>query len=231
MDRAEFERWAAETAERDRRAMAVDKVWWVFWWAMVALFVGVLLAVLTMAQAHAQDIPREAVKHRANLTRISHAEWGLDAPVAAFAAQIHQESGWQADAVSRVGAQGMAQFMPATATWWCERLGTARAACLPANPVWAMRAMVGYDRWLFERVRGPAEFDRLWAALRSYKGGLGHWQAESRAAGSVARAQVDAACGRAKRAALHCPENLGYPRRILLVLQPRYLGWGRGVAA
>lgn len=211
--------------------MARDRARMVFVWALVVWLVVVLLVAVTMASAHAQELPRAAVKHRAELTRIAHAEWGLDAPIAAFAAQIHQESGWRADAVSRVGAQGMAQFMPATASWWCERLGMTAAACLPTNPTWAMRALVGYDRWLFERVRGATEADRMWAALRAYNGGLGHWQAEAKAAGSVARVAVDAACGQTRRHVSHCPENLGYPRRILLVLQPRYLGWGRGVQA
>lgn len=211
--------------------MATDRARVVIGWALVALAIGVLLGVLTAVSAHAQEVPRVAVKHRAELTRIAHAEWGLDAPIAAFAAQIHQESGWRPDAVSRVGAQGMAQFMPATASWWCERLGMAAAACVPTNPTWAMRALVGYDRWLFERVRGATEADRMWAALRAYNGGLGHWQAEARVAGSTARTAVDAACGQARRHVSHCPENLGYPRRILLVLQPRYLGWGRGVQA
>lgn len=194
-------------------------------------FIAVVIGCIVPTCGHAQEIPRAALKHRADLVRIAHAEWGLDAPIAAFAAQIHQESGWNPAAVSQVGAQGLTQFMPATTRWWCGLAGTPAAQCIPTNPVWAMRAMVGYDRWLFERVRGGSEFDRLWAALRSYNGGLGHWQAEARAAGSMARAQVDAACGRAKRAAVHCTENLGYPRRILLTLQPRYLVWGRGVAA
>ncbi|WZB64465.1 lytic transglycosylase domain-containing protein [Achromobacter xylosoxidans] len=41
----------------------------------------------------------------------------MDAPVSTFAAQIHQESAWRPGAVSAVGAQGMAQFMPATSSW------------------------------------------------------------------------------------------------------------------
>lgn len=40
------------------------------------------------------------------------------------------------------------------------------------------------------------------------------------------RTQIDAACGSARRAALHCRENLGYPARILHTLQARYAGWG-----
>lgn len=192
------------------------------------LMAAVLLLVASITQA--ADIPRAALHHRADLVRIAHAEWGLDAPIAAFAAQVHQESGWNPEAVSRVGARGMAQFMPATARWWCEVNKLSVEACQPSNPVWAMRALVGYDRWLFERSRGATEFDRFWAALRAYNGGLGHWLAEAKIAGSHDRLTVDAACGQARRSAVHCPENLGYPRRILLTLQPRYLAWGRGLS-
>lgn len=200
-----------------------------FWIVMLcALAVGIFAG----KPCAASDIPRAALKHRADLTRAAHAAWGLDAPVAAFAAQIHQESGWNPAAVSQVGARGMAQFMPATAQWWCAANGLAASACQPANPIWAMRALVGYDRWLFERVRGASEFDRLWAALRAYNGGLGHWQKEAATVSpALDRQTVDSACGKARRHASFCPENLGYPRRILTLLQPRYLSWGRGVSA
>lgn len=200
-------------------------------WALVVCAALLSLAMLPLL-AHAQDVPRTAIKHRAALTRAAHAAWGLDAPVAAFAAQIHQESGWNPEAVSRVGAVGMAQFMPATARWWCEANGLSAAECQPTNPTWAMRALVGYDRWLFDRVRGPSEFDRLWAALRAYNGGLGHWQQEAATVRpALDRQAVDSACGKARRHPSFCPENLGYPRRILTLLQPRYLAWGRGVSA
>jgi membrane-bound lytic murein transglycosylase MltF len=84
---------------------------------------------------------------------------------------------------------------------------------------------VGYNVYLYKRTPPPfADYDRLWLALRGYNGGEGHWQAEARTTGLAqpAREQIDAACGQARRAALHCAENLGYPRRILVVLQPRY---------
>ena len=189
------------------------------------------LVVLCVPQAIAQ-VPTEAGRYRAELVRAAHSQWGLDAPVAALAAQVHQESGWNPEAVSHVGAKGLAQFMPATATWWCQVNGLSTADCQPTNPTWALRALVGYDKWLWDRI--PARYgahDRLWAALRAYNGGLGHWQQESKLAGAVnpSRDQVDGACGRAKRAAVHCTENLGYPARILAKLQPRYLTWGPGV--
>ena len=186
---------------------------------------------LTAAQAlMTTDATAKASRYRADLVRIAHATAGLDAPVPLFAAQIHQESGWNPGAVSRVGARGMAQFMPATAKWRCDLNGQAAEACSPQNPTWAMRALIGYDLWLYQRVRGQSEADRWWAALRSYNGGLGHWQAEAaKARPATDRAAIDAACGKAKRHPLHCKENLDYPRRIMQVIQPRYQAWGRAV--
>lgn len=208
------------------REIAIDLVM-----AVIEMFFVAIL-VLSPLSVFAAEVPREALRYQRDLTRIAHATWGLDAPVAAFAAQIHQESGWNPQAVSHVGAKGMAQFMPATAQWWCDLNNLSATDCQPTNPVWAMRGLVGYDRWLFERVRGTSEFDRLWAALRAYNGGLGHWQKEAATVRpALDRQTVDAACGKARRHISHCAENLGYPQRILIVLQPRYLGWGRGVSA
>lgn len=193
----------------------------------------IVLLMLPAAMACAQTVPAGALKHRAELTRTARSVWGLDAPVATFAAQVHQESAWRADAVSRVGAKGLTQFMPATATWIAATFPQALGPADPFNPSWAMAAMVRYDLWLYERT--PVSYglcDRMWVVLRAYNGGLGHWQAEARATGLQVptRHQVDAACGQARRAALHCRENLGYPERILTRLEPVYeaAGWGGG---
>ena len=193
---------------------------------MLRALILVLLAGIVWP-AHAQQIPHRAHQYRRELVRQAHAQWGLQAPVAALAAQVHQESAWRPDAVSHVGARGLAQFMPATARWWCERESI--DDCLPHNPTWALRAMVGYDKFLFDRAPPHlSDFDRLWLALRSYNGGERHWQDEARSTGlrKPTREQIDAACGRARRHPKHCAENLGYPRRILHTLQPLYKGWG-----
>jgi len=198
------------------------------WATLIIGLIALAVGAFWPGQAHAQTMPRAALKYRADLTREARQVWGLNAPIAVFAAQIHQESGWNPQAVSRVGARGMAQFMPATAQWIAS-IDPALASGDATNPRWAIRALVRYNDWLVKRVQGASEFDRLWAALRAYNGGLGHWQMEAKAAQSTQRQAVDAACGKAKRHASFCPENLGYPRRILIVLQPLYLGWGRGV--
>jgi soluble lytic murein transglycosylase-like protein len=196
-------------------------------WAVLLVFALWVMSGLLVA-AYAQ-VPPDATRHQATLLREAQRQWGLQPPLAALAAQVHQESGWNPNAVSRVGARGMAQFMPATTRWWCERMGTPAEECLPHNPVWALRALVGYDLFLYQRAPAyHARFDRLWLALRGYNGGEGNWQAEARTTGvpQPTRLQIDAACGKARRAALHCAENLNYPRRILLTLQPRYASWG-----
>ena len=196
----------------------------------LAAAVGLVLAcaLLSFVLPARAQVPQAAQQHRALLVRTAHAAWGLDAPVAVFAAQVHQESAWRPDAVSRVGAQGLAQFMPATSRW-IAGIDPALAAQQPFSPAWALRALVIYDRWLYDRT--PAHYtprERMHVALRAYNGGLGHWQAEAAATGAArpTLAQVDAACGKARRAAVHCAENLGYPHRILVLIQPRYAAWG-----
>jgi len=176
----------------------------------------------------AQQPQAAALPYRADLTRTARAVWGLEAPVPVFAAQIHQESGWRADAVSPVGALGLAQIMPATAKW-IATVDPQLAGAQPYNPAWAMRAMVVYDQNLYGQA--PARYtprERMWVALRGYNGGIGHWRNEAQATGLSAptREQVDAACGKASRSVKHCAENLGYPKRILVDYQPRYAAWG-----
>lgn len=189
---------------------------------LAATVIGMSLAGCTPVQA--STIPPAAEKHRALLIREARLQFGLDAPVARLAAQVHQESAWRTDARSPVGAQGLAQFMPGTATWITEvyprQLG---GGPTPYSPGWALRALAVYDRHLYDRTQGHTECDRWWLTLRKYNGG-GHIRAESHnAVDPLDRHAVDAACGSARRSAKHCPENLGYPRRILLRWEPMYL--------
>lgn len=181
------------------------------------------------AWAEPPTMPRAALKYRADLIRSARLAWGLNAPVAAMAGQVHQESGWRPDARSPY-AHGLAQFTPATADW-IGGIDPALAGADTGNPVWALRALARYDRWLHDRITpADGECDKWWGTLRGYNGGLGHWLKESRlAAPESDRRAIDAQCGRASRHVSHCRENLAYPRAILFKWQPLYTSWGAGV--
>lgn len=201
---------------------------WLIWVSICMPFLLWILAGVAVAA----EVPSSCARYQRDLMRAANAEIGLDAPVPVFAAQLYQESSCNPQAVSSVGAEGMAQFMPATAKWWCDLNHLSAAECQTGNPVWAIQALVGYDKWLYDRVKGNTELDRWWAALRAYNGGLGHWLKEAATVRpALDHKTVDAACGKASRNKSFCAENLGYPRRILLVLQARFLSWGTGVDA
>jgi len=219
-----FQRDLARVSRWQRLAQLIASI------VTLLVLLGAVLTFCSQAKAAAAPLPPQAsLAYRSDLVRTARAVWGLNAPVAAFAAQVHQESAWKPGAVSHVGAAGLAQFMPATSKW-IAGIDPALQLNQPFNPAWALRALVRYDLWLFERTpKSYSDRDRMWVALRAYNGGLGHWQAEARNAVGTDRAAIDAACGTAKRARVHCIENLGYPRRILIDLQPRYLTWGRGL--
>jgi len=193
-----------------------------------------VMLVACASLAKAETIPAAALKHRAELTRCGRYAFGLDAPVATLAGQVHQESRWRADATSPVGARGLAQFMPATSRW-IAGVVPELSANAPYNPGWALRALAEYDRWLWDRVHARDECQRMAMALSAYNGGLG-WV--RRDAALAARRGADPLvwfgevehCN-AGRSAAAFRENRGYPKRILLTLEPLYMtaGWGRGV--
>lgn len=195
--------------------------------ARVALALVLTLAVFLPLLAWAQ-VPPAAARYRGELTRQARLVFGLEAPVATLAAQVHQESAWRPDARS-IYAHGLAQFTPDTAEW-IGGVDAALAGADTGNPAWSLRALAVYDRWLLDRVKGVTACDRWWAGLRAYNGGLGHWQKEARlAAPSLDRGAIDARCGQASRHVKHCRESLAYPRLILLKWQPLYASWGPGV--
>ena len=96
------------------------------------------------------------------------AENGL--PVEFFARVIWQESRFNALAVSRKGAQGIAQFMPRTADW--------HGLSDPFNPIEALKHSASYLRELREK------FGNLGLAAAGYNAGPGRvseWLAGTRA--------------------------------------------------
>lgn len=202
------------------------------WLCMLAI---VLLTACHPAPACADTIPSDAAQYRRTLQRAAHAEWGLTAPVATMAAQVHQESRWQAQARSPMGAQGLAQFMPGTSAWMASLYPAVLGANQPFNPGWALRAMVAFDHWLY--ARNPARNDcERWAfVLAAYNGGQG-WVNRDRRLASAKGADSLAWFGHverhnAGRSASNFNENRHYPRAILLRWEPLYMAasWGMGV--
>lgn len=211
--------------------------------ALATLFLGFFLALGmvcafwvfgTIVHAAEITIPRAAEQHKGTLTRAARAYWGLDAPVAVFAAQVHTESWWRNDTVSHVGAQGLAQFMPATARWLPSVMPeTGKPA--PFNPAWSLRALCAYDRWLWERTGAWSDYERMAFTLSAYNGGHG-WvlrdKAKARKLGKDDRrwfGHVENVNAGRSRAAF--AENRQYPRRILQERQQVYAraGWGPGL--
>ncbi len=199
------------------------------------LWVAVMSLGLTWcsAPAFADGIPRAAEIHKRTLIRTAHAGWGLDAPIATFAAQVHQESRWRPDVTSPAGAQGLAQFMPATAQWMSDIYPATLGPAEPYNPGWAMRAMVAYDQWLYQRVRAINECHRWAMTLAAYNGGLG-WVFRDRdmalASGASQLVWFDEIEPfNAGRSGANFRENRHYVRIILLRWEPLYSHWGAGV--
>lgn len=202
---------------------------------LIALAVGVLVYALLSLPAHAAapgarpNIPVRADGYAKLLEREAIGRFGLNAPVALLAAQLHQESGWRSDAQSPY-AQGLAQFTPSTAAWIpgvCSDLGAPNVW----DARWSIRAQACYMRHLYGQLADTATPCDRWAmALAAYNGGLG-WLNRDRLLASAKGADYARWFANvelhSERAAWAIAENRGYPRRILLTLEPIYLaaGW------
>ncbi len=111
-----------------------------------------------------------------------------------------------------------------------ETIGKDFGPANPTDPVWALPAMVRYMGWLKKKVAYAATECDWWAfALSAYNGGLG-WVIKDR---KLAEKQgynpgkwwynVENTSSRAKWA---FKENRGYPKRILLELNKKYVAGG-----
>lgn len=205
--------------------------------ALFKLAAGLFLAafiLITVAecsnQAHGAQPPHESLKYRDDLIRNARVIGGLGAPIALFAGQIQQESAWRPNVSSKY-AHGLAQFTPDTSEWISGMFPELREN-QPFNPSWALRALVRYDYWLKERIRGDVNCDRWAMVLSAYNGGLGWLLRDKNLAkrngfdpylwwGHVERYS--------SRADWAFKENRHYPRAIIQRHQNRYAGWGATV--
>lgn len=206
-------------------------------WGYIAAMSLILLGTFLMP-AQAQGIPPGAAAHRAEMLRSAWRTFGPSAPTALLAAQIHAESTWRTDATSRVGAQGLAQFMPRTAAEMAERYP---ADCAPANPNSARWAIACRDRYMQRLLQSQRPFSAAllsecsrWVfALRAYNGG-NTWVIRDRRAAAAGAADPDEWMQvqgfNAGRSEANHRENTRYAPKIL-ALQARYqrAGWGRAL--
>lgn len=181
------------------------------------------------ASPAAPGVPREALRYQRDLVGNARAVWGLNAPVATFAGQVHQESTWKANARSRTGAAGLAQFMPRTSDWISGLYSDELGANEPLNPAWALRALVRYDRYLYDRIgKWETDCDRVMFSLASYNGGLG-WVNKRMAKSPRPGHYYTTAFINPGIAPSNQKENEEYAHRIVKRWQPLYLAWGLGV--
>jgi soluble lytic murein transglycosylase-like protein len=191
-----------------------------FLWGSLIL----LMSVISPAEG-ATPLAREAQKWRATVTREVRFWWGLDEPRGTFAAQIHQESRWDATARSPVGAAGLTQFMPGTATWIAQLYPRDLQPADVYDPKWAIRACVKYDRWIWQRFPSARDRQERWGfTLASYNAGLGHIRKEARQAPEpdVWFGSTEQVCTRRVSA---CRESQTYVQRIWFRWRPLYAHW------
>lgn len=207
------------------------------------LFALCLLAVALVScvfapSAHAQSrvaIPEASALYRHRVEQAVAEVWGVNGSPARLAAQLHQESAWRPNARSPgVGAQGIAQFMPATAKWIAELFPDKLGQFDPWDAHQAILAAAIYDKWLLDRVQ-PLGYTRLtectrWNfALRGYNGGE-LWLLRDRGLAVANKGDPNDWRSVEKfrtRSVSNHQQNIDYPRRILLLLEPAYIaaGW------
>lgn len=190
---------------------------------------AILLLLALLCQGAGAQIPNAAQGFRLPLTAFAKGTWGPQAPVASFAGQIAQESMFNCAAVSRTGARGCAQVMPATGDWLSKLFPSQLERGGVGNPMWDIRALVLYDHWLYKRIKADNECERFAFALSAYNGGE-LWVKRRKAISSQPGICFGATCD--INPGIHegnQRENASYPRRILKMWGPRFeaSGWGR----
>jgi soluble lytic murein transglycosylase-like protein len=188
----------------------------------------ILAAALTTAVVKAPAprlrLPITAAKYQATVVREAHAKGGLTAPVAMFAGQLTQESQFNPNAHSGVGAQGLAQFMPPTALWLTKVAPKDFPTANSLDPNWSIRALIFYDYWLEARTpMYTAEKQNRWAAaLAGYNGGLGYVFK----AAKIGNCQTWFGCAEnvnVGRSTSNQLQNKQYPDRIIHIWEPLYV--------
>lgn len=203
---------------------------------MRSLFLALAIALVTSAigVGATEVIPARANAYRHILTREARNTWGLDANVALFASQIQQESAWNPQAKSPVGAGGLGQFMPGTGQDMNRIYQNELGQLEMYSPLWSIRALVLYDYQLQHDLApygtSIAECDLWKFTFSAYNGGPG-WVERDRRLAKANGKNPDVWDGNvadySTRSKAAFKENRDYPQRIIYKNLPLYLraGW------
>lgn len=187
-----------------------------------------LIAVASMGLSCAAQAADLCEQYRSMLTREAQAVHGINAPVPMFAGQLRQESSCRASVTAWDNGRGLAQFMDGTSAQVVRsfpELGPAD----PYAPRWAIRALVRYDGWIYDRVKGDTACERWAATLKGYNAGMGYVQRAQRQSvqpGVWFGATEDINAGQSSQ---NFEYSRRYPRVILFTHQRLYAHWGRAV--
>ena len=184
--------------------------------------------VLITSVAAEDDVtsPLAARQYRRAITREGRVVWGMTPDlIPVFGGQMLQESGFRTDAVSPVGAAGAAQMMPKTAEWLAQTYPEIGPVDV-MNMDWSIRAMVRYDKALFDRAKYADTCNRAGAMLSQYNGG-GKWHDKRQAMsstpsdfwGSVRTINPGITAANQR-------ENERYSQVIVFTHQPKFRTWG-----
>lgn len=192
--------------------------------------ITLLLALMLATSVSASYVPREAMQYKRFAVATYRQVYGAQAPIAMLAAQIHQESAWNCNARSRVGAEGCAQFLKSTAKWISSvypQLGAAN----PFDYRWSIRAQALFMKRLEDQNTADSDCDDAAFALAAYNGGRGHILREkqlAREAGDPPNTWWNSVEKHCDRSPANCRENREYPKRIIHEHQSLYRHWQGG---
>lgn len=188
----------------------------------------VLIATATMAMCSGALAADLCEQYRSTLTREAQAVYGINAPVPMFAGQLRQESSCRASVTAWDNGRGLAQFMDGTSAQVVRSFPELGPAA-PYAPRWAIRALVRYDGWIYDRVKGDTACARWAATLKGYNAGLGYVQRAQRQSaqpGVWFGVTEDINAGQSSQ---NFDYSRRYPRVILFTHQRIYMHWGRTV--
>ena len=130
------------------------------------------------------------------------------------AAQIEQESNWNAKAKSWAKGQGLGQFIPSTGKWAARGICAHLGKYTPFNPVWSIRCSVIYMEHLSKHKDYGDRCTNLYVTLMRYNGGNYVKRELARSWTKSEGYSLKRARLYCRRASWACKENYEYPNRI-----------------